>query len=309
MLRVQDMPKPVPSRCEVLIQIYAAAVTSSDCFVRSAIPFAPIVFQMLLRLVLGISKPRRPILGVVLAGRIEQIGSGVKQFGIGDRVYAFTRLRFGAYAQYATLPESGVIALAPHNLTYEEAAAIPYGGLLARHFLKQGGIRKGQRVLVYGASGSVGSAAVQLAKHLGANVTAICGSDNIELVRFIGAEAAIDYTKQNAMVAGAQYDLIFDAVGKRKTSALKIACRTALASDGKYVSVDDGTPRIDAGDLAMLTDIAEAHELRPVIDRCYPLEQIVAAHAYVEGGHKRGNVIVNIAHDRAFGDPLVNELV
>lgn len=296
-LQLRDVSKPVPRASEILIKVYATTVTTSDCFVRSAVPFAPVAAQMMLRLVLGVWKPRRAILGVVLAGEVEQIGVAVTRFNLGDRVYAFTKLRFGAYAQYATLPESGVVALAPRNVTYEEAAAIPYGGLLALHFLKRGGINKGQHVLVYGASGAVGTSAVQLAKHFGADITAICGPTNSELVRSLGADSALDYTKQDATLAGAQYDLVLDAVGKRKTSALKIACASALANAGKYVCVDDGTPKVTADDLVLLTSFAEGNELKPVIDKRYPLEQIAAAHAYVEGGHKRGNVIVTVAHD------------
>jgi NADPH:quinone reductase-like Zn-dependent oxidoreductase len=294
-LQVRHMAMPVAHGSEILIKVHATTVTTSDCFVRSAVPFAPIASQILLRLVLGIRKPRRAILGIVLAGEVSQFGAAATCFNIGDRVYAFTKLRFDAYAEYAALPQSGVIALAPRNTAYDEAAAIPYGGLIALHFLKKGGIRKGQRVLVYGASGAVGTSAVQLAKHFGAEVTAICGPTNMELVQSLGADVAVDYTKPDTTIAGAQYDLILDAVGKRKTSALKVACAAALASEGKYISVDAGAPKITAGDLTFLTALAEAHELKPVIDKRYPLEQIVAAHAYVERGHKRGNVIVNVA--------------
>lgn len=298
-LHLRDVPKPVPRALEILIKVHATTVTTSDCFVRSAIPFAPVAAQMMLRLVLGVRKPRRAILGIVLAGEVERIGAAVTRFNVGDRVYAFTKFRFGAYAEYATLPESAVIALAPRNATYEEAAAIPYGGLLALHFLKKGGISKGQRVLVYGASGAVGTSAVQLAKHFGADVTAVCGPTNIELVRSLGADATIDYMEQDATLAGAQYDLVLDAVGKRKTSALKIACASALANDSKYVCVDDGTPKVTADDLVLLTNLVEGDELKPVIDKRYALEQIAAAHAYVEGGHKRGNVVVTVAHEGA----------
>jgi NADPH:quinone reductase-like Zn-dependent oxidoreductase len=297
-LQLREVEKPIPKDGEVLIKIHATAVTSSDWFIRSAIPFAPLLSRILLRVVLGISKPRNPILGLVLAGEIVETGKAVTRFHVGDRVYAFTKFRFGTYAQYTSLPESGTIALAPSNLTYEEAAAIPYGGLLALHFLRKGDIRKGQRVLIYGASGAVGASAVQLAKHFSAEVTAVCGPTNLELARSFGADAVVDYTKEHALNGITQYDLVLDAVGKRKTSKLKAACKVALAPGGKYVSVDDGTPQMTAGDLALLTDLAEAGEVKPVIDRRYPLEQIAAAHAYVEQGHKKGNVVISVSHER-----------
>jgi NADPH:quinone reductase-like Zn-dependent oxidoreductase len=297
-LQIRDVEKPIPKDGQVLIKIYATAVTSSDCFVRSAIPFAPIAFQILLRIVVGITKPRKQILGIVLAGAIERAGKGVTRFAVGDRVYAFTKFHFGGYAQYATLPETGTIAHAPSNLTDEEAVAIPFGGLLALYYLRKANLRSGQRALVYGASGAVGSIAVQLAKHFGAEVTAVCGPTNLELARSLGADAVMDYTKERVPDAGVRYDVVFDAVGKRKTSALKTACKAALAADGRYVSVDDGTPSLTASDLEMLNNLVEAGKIKPVIDRRYPLEQIAQAHAYVEGGHKKGNVVISVSHDR-----------
>jgi NADPH:quinone reductase-like Zn-dependent oxidoreductase len=296
-LQLRDVKRPIPKDREILIKIRATAVTSSDCFVRSAIPSAPLAFRIIFRIAVGITRPRNPILGLVLAGEVEQTGKAVTRFRAGDRVYAFTKFRFGAYAQYTCLPESGTIALAPSNVSDEEVAAIPYGGLLALHFLRKGGICKGQRVLVYGASGAVGTSALQLAKHFGANVTAACGPSNVELVRSLGADAVLDYTKQNVPSADVRYDLVLDAVGKRKTSALKSACKSALVPDGKYVCVDDGSPRLAAGDLALLKDLVEAGELKPVVDRRYALEQMAAAHEYVGLGHKKGNVVVGVSHE------------
>jgi NADPH:quinone reductase-like Zn-dependent oxidoreductase len=298
-LQLQDVEKPVPKDHEVQIRIHATTVTSSDCFVRSAIRFAPLAIQIMMRLVLGIARPRKPILGLVLAGEIEKTGNAVRRFRVGDRVYAFTKFHFGCYAQYTCLPETSTMASAPSKLTYEEVAAIPYGGLLALYFLRKGNIRSGQQVLVYGASGAVGTSAVQLAKHLGAEVTAVCSIANLELARSLGADAVIDYTREDAPSAGKLYDLVLDAVGKRKTSTLKATCRKALATGGKYVSVDDGTPRLAASDLTLLKELVEAGKLKPVIDRCYPLEQIVEAHRYVEQGHKKGNVIVVVTHQDA----------
>lgn len=296
-LQLRDVAKPRPGKGEVLIKIRAAAVTSSDCFIRSGIPSAPMVFRIMFRLVVGITKPRQPILGLVLAGVIERTGADVKRFRTGDRVYAFTRFRFGAYAQFATLPESAVMAIAPSIVTCEEAAATPYGGLLALYFLRKGNLQRGQRALIYGASGAVGTSALQLAKHFGAEVTAVCGPTNLELARALGADAVIDYTHEEAPSRDKLYDLVFDAVGKRKTSKLKLAIKKALARGGKYISVDDGTPQLRAGDLTLLKELVEAGELKPVIDRGYSLEQITAAHDYVERGHTKGNVVISISHE------------
>ena len=257
---------------------------------------APVITQILMRLVMGITRPRKPILGLVLAGEIEETGKGVERFRVGDRVYAFTKFRLGCYAQYTCLPETATMVSAPSNLTYEEVAAIPYGGLLALHYLRKGTIRSGQQVLIYGASGAVGTSAVQLAKYFGTVVTAVCGTTNLELAKSLGADAVIDYTKDRTP-PGTHYDLILDAVGKRKSSTLKMACRGALAPSGKYVSVDDGMPRIAASDLALLTEIVQAGKLKPVIDRRYPLERIVEAHRYVEQEHKKGNVVITVNHE------------
>ena len=294
-LQLREVEKPIPRDNEVLIKIYATTVTSSDWFIRSALRSAPVTTQILLRLVMGFTRPRKPILGLVLAGEIEETGKRLRRFRVGDRVYAFTKFRFGSYAQYTCLPETATLTSAPSNLTYEEAAAIPYGGLLALHYLRKGTIRAGQQVLIYGASGAVGTSAVQLAKHFGTVVTAVCSTTNLDLVASLGADAVIDYAKQHT--PGKVYDLVLDAVGTRKTSRLKAACGTALTPDGKYISVDDGMPHMTASDLEQLTDLVEAGKIKPVIDRCYPLEQIVAAHQYVEQGHKKGNVVVSVSHE------------
>lgn len=295
-LELHEVEKPVPSDDEVLIKIHATTVNSSDWFIRSAVKSGPVITQILMRLVMGITRPRKPILGLVLAGEIEETGKGVGRFRVGDRVYAFTKFRLGCYAQYTCLRETATMTPAPSNLTYEEVAAIPYGGLLALHYLRKGTIRSGQQVLIYGASGAVGTSAVQLAKYFGTVVTAVCSTTNLELAKSLGADAVIDYTKDRAPL-GTHYDLILDAVGKRKSSTLKMACRGALAPSGKYVSVDDGMPRIAASDLALLTEIVQAGKLKPVIDRRYPLERIVEAHRYVEQEHKKGNVVITVSHE------------
>ena len=213
-LQFQEVEKPTPRNNEVGINIFATAVTASDCIIRGFKVSRRLWIPG--RLLLGLTKPRKSILGLVLAGEIGTVGKDVKRFQRGDRVYAFTGLRFGGYAEYTCLPEESVIAVMPSNLSYEEAAAIPFGGLLALHFLRKGEIQSGQKVLIYGASGAIGTAAVQLARHFGANVTGVCGTSNLELVKSLGAEQVIDYTNESVTNRGELYDFIFDAVGKRE---------------------------------------------------------------------------------------------
>ena len=295
-LRIEEVERPAPASREVLVKIHASTVNSSDWFVRSGLADAPARTRMMMRLLVGFTKSRRPILGLVLAGEVVETGRAAERFLPGDRVWAFTKFHFGCYAQYTCLPETATIGHAPSNLSYAEAAAIPYGALLALHYLRRAGTREGQRTLIYGASGAVGTSAVQIALHFGAEVTAVCGPANLDLVRSLGAHAAIDYTAEHSVPAGTRYDLVFDAVGKRKTSPLRAACEKAVAPGGRYVSVDDGTPKLPARDLDVLRDLAETGALRPVIDRTFPLEQIAQAHRYVEAEHKSGNVVITIAH-------------
>jgi NADPH:quinone reductase-like Zn-dependent oxidoreductase len=301
-LELREVPDPVPRADEILVRVHASAVTSSDWFIRSAIPHAPITTRVAMRLLVGITAPRKRILGLILAGEVEEVGSSVTRFSVGSRVYAFTKFHFGAYAQYTCLRESSTVAIAPTDLSHAEAASIPYGGLLALHYLRKGRVGEGQKVLVYGASGGVGTSAVQLARHLGAQVAGASGPSNVELVRSLGAEPVIDYTATSALAPEQRFDLVFDAVGKRKTSALKESARAALTPGGRYVSVDDGRPDLPASDLEYLTGLVETGALEPVIDRRYPLEDIVEAHRYVEGEHKRGNVVITIAHPEPAGD-------
>jgi NADPH:quinone reductase-like Zn-dependent oxidoreductase len=300
-LDIREVPDPVPRADEILVRIHASAVTSSDWFIRSSIPDAPITTRMAMRLLVGITAPRKRILGLILAGEVGGVGSSVTRFGVGDRVYAFTKFHFGAYAQYTCLRESSTVAIAPANLTHEEAAAIPYGGLLALHYLRKGRLRDGAAVLVYGASGGVGTSAVQLARHFGARVTGVCGSSNVELVRSLGAGSVVDYTTTSTLDPGQRFDLVLDAVGKRKSSALKESARAALKPGGRYISVDDGTPDLPASDLEYLTELVEAGSIKPVIDRRYALEDIVEAHRYVEQEHKRGNVVISVSHETEAG--------
>jgi alcohol dehydrogenase len=292
-LQLRDVKTPVPGSGDVLIRIHAAAVTISDCYIRSGVPTARLAFRAMMRVVIGFTRPRRPILGAVLSGEVVRIGRRVTRFSAGDRVYAFTLLRFGCYAEYTRLPLKSRVESAPSYLSHDEAAAIPYGGVISLCFLRNANIRPGQQVLVYGASGAIGTAALQIAKNRGAVVTAVCGTGNVELVRSLGADAVLDYMSEHTP-GDRRFDLVFDAVGRRKTSALKVACQTALTPTGKYISVDDGTPRPKPDDLLQLKQLVEAGALRPVIDRHYPLEDVAEAHRYVEQLHKKGNVILTI---------------
>ena len=291
-LRLEELATPVPRKNEVRIRIQATAVTSSDCYVRG-LNLSP-AYRLLARLALGWNAPRQPVLGMVLSGEVDSVGPDARSFAVGDRVFGFNRHRFGTYAQYVCWPEDGLLAVRPANLTDDEAAAIPYGGLLALHFLRKGDVRAGQRVLIYGASGAVGTAAVQLARHLGARVTAVCSAANADLVGSLGAIAVIDYAREDFTDRAERYDLILDAVGRRKSAAALRRCRQVLAPGGACVTVDDGRPKLRREDLVLLGELATKGEIRPVIDRTYALDDIVEAHTYVDNGHKRGNVVITV---------------
>jgi NADPH:quinone reductase-like Zn-dependent oxidoreductase len=295
-LQLRDVEKPVPKNNEVLIKICATAVTASDCIVRGMKLSAWHPMGFMARLVMGFKKPRQSILGLVLAGDVEFVGKDVKRFSAGDQVFAFTtksplQPRFGAYAEYICLPDDSLLALKPSNATYEEAAAVPYGGLLALHFMKKGQIQSGQKVLIYGASGAVGTAAVQLAKHFGATVTGVCSTRNLELVNALGADTVIDYTQEDFTTRGERYDFIFNGVGKTKA---QLQCENALMPNGKHITVDDGTPIFHLEELDLLRELVETGVFKAAIDRCYLLDQMVEAHTYVEKGHKKGNVVITV---------------
>lgn len=297
-LRLKEVEKPTPKDNEVLIKIYATAVTASDIFIRGS--QIPILFWIPMRLMIGLTKPRKSIIGLVLAGEVEAVGTNIKRFKPGDQVYGLTGFGLGAYAEYKCMQETdstdGCLALKPANVSYEEATVAAYGGLLALQYMEKGNIQGGQRVLIYGASGTTGTTAIQFAKHLGAKVTAVCSTANLELVKSLGADTVIDYTKEDSLHPGAQFGFVLDAVGTMKRSKLKEACKKALSPGGKYVSIDDGNLLLDSKRLAFIKELVEAGHIKPVMDRCYPLEEIAEAHRYVGEGHKKGGVGITVAH-------------
>ncbi|MBZ5554915.1 MAG: NAD(P)-dependent alcohol dehydrogenase [Acidobacteriia bacterium] len=291
-LRLAEVERPIPRRNQVRIRIFATAVTVSDCVVRGL--KAPRRYRILFRLLAGWNAPRRQIIGMVLAGDVDSVGRNVTSFKEGDQVFGMSRWVVGAYAEEVCWPVNTLLAPRPTNLSYEEAAALPYGGLLAMHCLRKARLRPGQRVLVYGASGAIGTAAVQLARHFGAVVTGVCSTTNLQLVESLGAETVLDYTREDFTSRGERYDLILDAVGKRKSAAAMRDARRALTTGGTCISIDDDFPSLTLQDLNLLRRLAESGALKPVIDRRYRLEEIVEAHRYVELGHKKGNVIVTV---------------
>jgi len=290
-LRLQEVETPAPNEHEILIRVRATTVTPGDCNLRR-FP-VPVLFWLLMRTLYGVRRPKNRILGSDLAGDVEAVGDDVTLFREGDPVFASTEMSFGAHAEYVCMPEGGVVAPKPSNMTYEEAAAVPFGALAALFFLREGDIQSGQRVLINGASGGVGTFAVQLAKALGTDVTGVCGTANLDLARSLGADTVIDYTKEDFTAGEARYDLIFDAVGKSSLSE----CRKVLTANGTYVTTQQGLARHRKENLVFITGLIEAGKIRTVIDRRYPLEQTARAHAYVETGHKTGSVVITVDDD------------
>jgi NADPH:quinone reductase-like Zn-dependent oxidoreductase len=294
--KIVEYKKPVPKDHEVLIKIYAASVTNSDIFIRSS--NMPLRYRIPMRIMMGITRPRKEILGEVLSGEIEQIGSKIRRFKVGDQVYGLTGFSLGAYAEYKCMREGdskkGCLAIKPRNISFEEATSAAYGGLLALQFLEEANIGPKQKILIYGASGTSGTIAVQYAKHLGAEVTAVCSAKNIQFVKSLGADKVLDYTDTNSLSSIEKYDLVFDSVGKARTSALKEACKQSLTSGGKLASIDDGALVCSSERLDRMRELVESSAIKPINEISFPLEQIVEAHKYVELGHKRGNVAITV---------------
>lgn len=309
-LQLKEAEKPSPADHEVLVQVCATTVTVAD--IRSRSFTVPIAFWLPARISLGFLKPKKPVLGMELAGEVVGIGKNVKRFRVGDQVYAATLLSYGAYAEYICLAEDGPIALKPKNLTFGEAAAVPIGARTALHFLKKANIKSGQKILVYGASGSVGTYAVQLAKYFGAHVTGVCSTANLEMVKALGADRVIDYTKERFPVQGELYDIVFEAVNKSSFAA----CKKSLKPEGVYINITEPFPtpsmlwaqmtsgiklilgqnvKETAEALEFLKELIEAGKMKPVIDRYYPFEKIVEAHRYVDTGRKKGNVVITVS--------------
>ncbi len=309
-LQLKEVEKPTAKDNEVLIRIHAATVTKGDCEIRS--PKIPNLIWLIVRLFFGLTKPRKQILGQELAGEIEAVGKNVTLFKKGDQVFASTGARFGAYAEYTCLPATYAIAIKPTNVTYEEAAAIPSGGLNALHYLRKGNIQKGQKVLINGAAGNFGTFAVQLAKYFGAEVTGVDSTSKLDMLRKIGADHVIDYTKEDFTKNDETYDIIFDVVCKSSFSRII----RSLKQNGRYLLTNpSGLLQMVRGlltsilsskkvilefagekseDLIFLKELIEAGKIKSVIDRRYSLEQISEAHRYVEKGYKTGNVVITV---------------
>jgi len=309
-LQFKEVERPTPKENEIRIRVVAATAARGDCELRGLA--VPMLLQFMMRIAFGFRGPRRKILGQELAGEIESVGINVKLFKKGDQVFALTGLHLGAYAQYDCLPEKGLVAIKPSNMSFEEAAAVPVGGLHALHFLSKGDIRSGQKVLIIGAGGSIGTFAVQIAKSLGAEVTGVDVAGKLEVVRSIGADHVIDYTRKDFTKEGELYDVIFDSVGRSSFSR----CIKSLKENGRYLlgnpglsqlvrskwtsmtsskKVIGGTVSYKPEDMIRLREIIEAGKVRSIIDRRFPLEKMVEAHRYVDSGHKKGNVVITVS--------------
>ena len=311
-LRLEDVPQPVPKEDQVLIKIHATTVTRSDCGIRGANASSGLVVSFLSRLYSGLRRSKRRILGSELAGEVAAVGAGVSEFAVGDRVFGTSAGRFGAHAEFICMRERAALAQKPAAMTFEEAAAVCDGAMLALGCLRQADLRKGRRILVYGASGSIGTAGVQLAKYFGADVTAVCSTKNAELARSLGADRVIDYTQQDFTKSGETYDVIFDAVGKLSFGR----CRNSLRPGGIYLPTDGLwnlilvpltsivgdkkvrfaiPPRFAKKDVLFLKELIEAGKYRAVIDRSYPLASVIEATHYVETERKTGNVVLTVS--------------
>lgn len=319
-LQLTEVAKPVPKANEILVKVHATTVGYGDITARNFRAISPREFNMPMplwlpsRLAFGVRKPRIQILGASFAGEVETVGQDVTQFKAGDPVFGYLGAKMGANAEYLCVPQTGTVAIKPANMGYEEAAAVPYGAIMALSLLRRVNIQKGQKVLINGASGGIGSAAVQLARYYGAEVTGVCSTPRVELVKSLGANHVIDYTQEDFTQNGETYDLIFDILGRSSFSR----CENSLAKNGRYLlasfkmkplfqmlwtSLRGGKKVICAlaaerqADLITIKELAEAGKIKAIIDRCYPLEQTAEAHRYVEAGHKTGHVVITVAHD------------
>ena len=289
-LKLQEVPKPAPKNNEILVKVQATTVTAGDIRMRSL--NVPPLFWLPARLTLGFTRPKHPVYGMELAGEVEAVGQDVTRFKVGDAVFASTLVEdFGGHAEYKTLPEDGLVLTKPQNMTYEEAAAVPIGGPTALRLLRKGDIQRGQKVLIYGASGSVGTYAVQIAKAYGADVTGVCSTAHVEMVQSLGADRVIDYTREDFSAGGAQYDAIFDTVGK----CPKAQYRRALKPNGKFITVAKLSTKQSLEELTVVKELIEAGQVKAVIGRRYRLEEVAEAHRYVDTGHKTGNVVITVA--------------
>lgn len=320
-LELKEVARPTPGDHELLIRVHATTVSTGDLIARNMGNISPRRFSMPMplwlptRLAFGFRRPRKTILGAELAGEVEAVGKDVKRFRAGDQVFAYRGADFGAYAEYLCMPEGGCVAAKPANMTYEEAAGVPYGAITALSLLRKAQLQPGQRILILGASGGIGSAAVQLAgSHFGAEVTGVCSTPRLELVRALGAVKAIDYTTDDFTRGGETYDLIFDVLGKSSFSL----CRGSLKQNGRYLPVSFKTRQLfqmlwtsmtggkkvtcalsdeKPEDLILIKELVEAGKLRSIIDRRFPLERAAEAHAYVEQGHRKGSVVITLDRD------------
>jgi 2-desacetyl-2-hydroxyethyl bacteriochlorophyllide A dehydrogenase len=314
-LHLKIIPKPAPKENEILVRVYATPVNYGDLTARN---FAhsqfnmPALLYLPARLTFGWNKPKTNILGSELAGEVEAVGSAVTRFRSGDQVFAYVGMKMGAYAEYICIPETGMVALKPANLTYAEAATLPYGAVMASSLLRKAHLQPGHKVLIHGASGGIGSMAVQLAKHMGAEVTGVCSTPRLDFVHSLGADQVIDYTQEDFTQNGETYDLIFDILGKSSFKRLKRSLTpngvyllasykmkavlqmlsTALTRSGRKVICAFAEEKVE--DLVAIKELAEAGQIKAIIDRCFPLEQAAEAHRYVEAGGKMGPVVITI---------------
>ena len=291
-LQLKDVGKPTPKDNEILIKVHATTVTMGDFRMRSFT--VPPLFWLPARISLGFTRPKQPIYGMELAGEVEAVGKDITRFKTGDQVLASTLTEnFGGYAEYKCLPEQAMMAIKPANITYEEAAAVPIGATTALRLLRKGNIRVGQKILIYGASGSVGTYAIQLAKYLGAEVTGVCSTSNLDMVKSLGADHVIDYKKEDFSSREDRYDIIYDTVAKFPKSKYS----KVLAPNGIYVSMAKLDTKENMENLVFIKELIEAGKIRVVIDRSYPLEDMVEAHRYVDAGRKKGNVVITVRHN------------